>query len=52
MSAPNCTFIVRPDEWKVYFAGRVQSPTFNSKGAAEVFLHGLISGFRKPEVSQ
>jgi len=36
-------------EWKVYYQGRVCCPSFNSKGAAQVYLDMILNGQRKPE---
>jgi hypothetical protein len=37
------------EEWYVTFNGAIQTPTFNSEGAAEAFLDGLMRGDRTPE---
>lgn len=39
------------DSFRVFFAGRLTSPEFNSKGAAAAYLEMLEAGRRKPEVS-
>lgn len=42
-------FTIEAGEWLVFFDGEVQSPSFNSKGAAQAMLDGLKAGTRKPE---
>ena len=37
------------EEWRVYWNGRLTSPTFNSKGAALAYATILQSGARNPE---
>lgn len=37
------------EEWFVTFNGAIQTPMFNSEGAAEAFLDGLMKGVRIPE---
>lgn len=53
VSVKSETFVLRDgaagEEWKVLFRGRVCSPSFNSRGAAEAYLSLLKSGKRKPE---
>ncbi len=37
------------EEWRVYFDGSVQQPTWRERGPALAFLAGLRSGYRKQE---
>lgn len=41
--------ITNPDSFRVLFNDKLCSPTFNSKGAAIVYLQQLQKGIRKPE---
>jgi len=36
------------EDWRVTFGGRITSPNFNSRGAAQAYADGLRAG-RKPE---
>lgn len=45
-------FVLRGDEWKVSFQGRVCSPAFNAKGPAQAYLDALRAGTRQPEYHQ
>lgn len=38
--------------WRVVFNNRFTSPSFQSKGAAQVYLSLLEAGRRKPEYSR
>lgn len=35
--------------WRVFYNGKITSPSFNSKGAAEAYLDIIRKGIRKPE---
>ena len=37
------------DGWRVVFDGRLTSPCFNSRAAAEAYLNMLVHGTREPE---
>jgi len=51
-----CGIVVRdkyePEQWRVYFVGRLTAPKFSSRAAAMGYLGALKTGNRKPEFAQ
>lgn len=51
--SPNCSFrdpaAKGEESWRALFNGRITTPAFQSKGAADAYLSMLKQGTRKPE---
>lgn len=48
----NCVICFRPDEFCVYYGGRLCSPRWRARGPATAYLNALRTGARKPEYSR